>query len=267
MEYVITITLNVFYGIIIFVVAYVASGWARSRLVASGERYEQIDPTLFGFLGQILRYSILAIAFLFILSRFGIETTSLIAMLGAAGLAVGLALQGTLSHFAAGVMLVIFRPVKVGDYVEIGGKGGTVREITLFTTELSTPDNAQIIVPNGEVWASSIINHSFYATRRISLTFGVDYSSDLKQVETVLLETITADDRVHANPEPYIGVTNLNTSSIDFVVRVWCDSGDFWTLRHDLTRAVKDAFSSNGIRIPFPAMTVYRADQAAAPDK
>ncbi len=266
MAYFIEIAINLFYAIVILSVAYVASGWVRARLVENAKKYDHIDTTLFGFLGQILRYAILTFAFLFVLNRFGIETTSLIAMLGAAGLAIGLALQGTLAHFAAGVMLVIFRPVKVGDYVEIGGKGGTVQEITLFTTELSTPDNAQIIVPNGEVWASSIINHSYYPTRRISLTFGVDYDSDLKKVETILHEIMAADDRVHSDPEPYIKVATLNSSSIDFVVRVWCDSGDFWTLRHDLTRTVKDAFASNGIQIPFPAMTLYRANQLAEVD-
>ncbi|MDE2914740.1 MAG: mechanosensitive ion channel [Paracoccaceae bacterium] len=262
-SFLLEIALNMFYAILIFIVAWVVSGWVRKRIISVSSSYEQIDDTFFGFLGNVLRYTILAFALLFVLSRFGIQTTSIIAMIGAAGLAVGLALQGTLSNFAAGVMLVVFRPVKVGDYVEIGGKGGTVKEITLFFTELATPGNVQIIVPNNEVWSASIINHSYYDVRRIALTFGVDYASDLKLVESVLLETITADERIHAEPEPYIRVVALNSSSIDFVVRVWCDSSDYWVLRHDLTRAVKDAFDANGIQIPFPAMTLYRSGQVS----
>ena len=224
MEYVIEIALNIFYGALILAVAFYGSGWARNRILVVSERYEKIDRTLFGFLGNVVRYSVLVLAVLFVLNRFGIETTSLIAMIGAAGLAIGLALQGTLSNFAAGVMLVIFRPVKVGDYVVIGGDSGTVREVTLFTTELSTPDNAQVIVPNGKIWASSITNHSFYDTRRVSLTFGVAYGSDLKKVEAVMRAAIEADERVHGEPEPYVRVATLGESSIDFVLRVWCDS-------------------------------------------
>ena len=254
------IALNVFYAILLFLVAYVISGWARSRIIKAAERYDTIDNTLFGFLANIIRYAILTAAVLFVLNRFGIQTTSIIALIGAAGLAVGLALQGTLSSFAAGVMLVIFRPVKVGDYVEVGGSGGTVREITLFTTELSTPDNAQVIMPNNQVWSSSITNHSFYDTRRISLTFSVAYGSDLKKVDSVIRDVVAEIDRVHTDPEPYVNVQALNTSSIDFVLRVWCDRDDYWVLRQDLNRAVKDAFDANGIEIPFPSVSLYRRD-------
>jgi small conductance mechanosensitive channel len=178
--------------------------------------------------------------------------------LGAAGLAVGLALQGTLSNFAAGIMLIVFRPFKRGDYVSVSGQSGTVKEISIFTTELGTPDNLQIIVPNGQVWGAPITNFSAYGTRRLDVTFGVAYASDLKQVEEVLAQIIAADTRIHKDPAPVIKVSNLNQSSVDFVVRIWCDSSDLWSLRLDLNRQVKDSFDAQKIEIPFPTTTIVQ---------
>ena len=155
-------------------------------------------------------------------------------------------------------MLIVFRPFKRGDYVSVSGQSGTVKEISIFTTELGTPDNLQIIVPNGQVWGSPITNCSAYGTRRLDVTFGVAYASDLKQVEEVLAQIIAADTRIHKDPAPVIKVSNLNQSSVDFVVRIWCDSSDLWSLRLDLNRQVKDSFDAQKIEIPFPTTTIVQ---------
>jgi small conductance mechanosensitive channel len=240
------------------------SGKIRDLIRNTGEKYAHLDTTLFRFLGNMARYAVLALVVVFVLNRFGFETTSLVALIGAAGLAIGLALQGTLSNLAAGVMLLAFRPFKVGDFIEAGGETGTVKEIGLFTTEVATLDNVQIIIPNGDLWNASIKNYSYYPTRRLDLVFGVGYGADLKKAEEILRGLIAADDRALAEPEAFVGVSNLGDSSVDFTVRVWCNRGEYWMLKTGLTRAAKDAFDANGIDIPFPSRTVYHVGAAAA---
>ncbi|RME14942.1 MAG: mechanosensitive ion channel family protein, partial [Alphaproteobacteria bacterium] len=189
---------NLGWALAIAVVALWVSGFAQRRIVALGLKYEELDATLFSFLASLARYTILALAAVFILGRFGIQTTSLVALIGAAGLAVGLALQGTLSHLAAGVMLVAFRPFRLGDFIEAGGFSGTVKAITLFNTELATADNVKIIVPNGNLWSAPITNYSVYPTRRAEMVFGVSYDSDLRRAEEEIRAAIAADTRVAA---------------------------------------------------------------------
>lgn len=252
MDWVMTLFLNAIYAIVILIVALWLSGQARSQILRISDRSTRFDKTLARFLGSVAKYAIIALAVVFILGRFGIETTSLAALIGASALAIGLALQGTLANLAAGVMLIGFRPFKVGDYITGGGHSGTVDSITLFNTELTTPDNVQIIVPNGDLWSSAIINYSYHDTRRCDFVFGVSYDSDLKAAETAIRACIDADDRAKVDPEPFVKVSNLGDSSVDFTVRVWCDAADYWGLKFDLTRAVKEAFDENGIDIPFP---------------
>jgi small conductance mechanosensitive channel len=235
------------------------SGLVAKQIRRAADRYEQLDDTLFGFFASLARYAILTIAGIFVLGQFGIQTTSLVALIGAAGLAIGLALQGTLSNLAAGVMLLIFRPFKLGDFINAGGQSGTVKSIDLFTTELSTPDNVQIIVPNGDIWSGSITNYSAYDTRRVDLVFGVSYGSDLQAAEAILRAQVDADERIHTTPAPFVQVTNLGDSSVDFTLRLWCDAGDYWAIKFDMTRNVKDAFDAGGIDIPFPTQTVIKA--------
>ena len=249
---------NLAAAIAAIVITLFASRFVKSWIAKLGFRYEQLDDTLFVFLSKFAQVVVLAVGSVFVLNSFGVQTTSIVALLGAAGLAVGLALQGTLSNFAAGIMLIVFRPFKRGDYVSVSGQSGTVKEISIFTTELGTPDNLQIIVPNGQVWGAPITNFSAYGTRRLDVTFGVAYASDLKQVEEVLAEVIVADKRIHQDPAPVIKVSNLNQSSVDFVVRIWCDSSDLWTLRLDLNRQVKDNFDAQKIEIPFPTTTIVQ---------
>ena len=249
---------NLAAAIAAIVITLFASRFVKSWIAKLGFRYEQLDDTLFVFLSKFAQVVVLAVGSVFVLNSFGVQTTSIVALLGAAGLAVGLALQGTLSNFAAGIMLIVFRPFKRGDYVSVSGQSGTVKEISIFTTELGTPDNLQIIVPNGQVWGAPITNFSAYGTRRLDVTFGVAYASDLKQVDEVLAQVIAADKRIHQDPAPVIKVSNLNQSSVDFVVRIWCDSSDLWTLRLDLNRQVKDNFDAQKIEIPFPTTTIVQ---------
>lgn len=228
------------------------SNFVSRKLREYGRVHEELDETLFSFLASFIRYAILIFAAVFVLSQFGVQTTSLVAIIGAAGLAIGLALQGTLSNLAAGVMLLGFRPFKVGDYVAAAGEEGTVASIHLFTVELVTVDNIQVTVPNSDIWSSSIKNFSYFDTRRIDLTFGVSYDTDLKKAETTLRNVIKKDARSHTDPEPWVKVVNLGDSSVDFQIRVWCDRTEYWDFKCDLQRAVKEAFDKAKIDIPYP---------------
>lgn len=258
LDWALQLGLNVVYAAVILVVAYWVSGRVKTFLGRVGDNKPEIDDTLFTFLGSLAQYLILALAVIFVLNRFGIQTTSLVALLGAAGLAIGLALQGTLSNIAAGVMLVAFRPFKLEQFVELAGYSGTVKQITLFTTEIATMDNVQITIPNKQVWDSAIKNYSAYNTRMVDLTIGVSYAADLKLAEDVMTQIVTADARGFVDPAPFIKVTDLAESSVDFKVRVWCTSSDYWGLRCDLTRQIKDRFDAEGIEIPFPTRTILQ---------
>ncbi|PWG18472.1 mechanosensitive ion channel family protein [Salibaculum griseiflavum] len=257
-DFVIGILVNIAIALAIFVIALWLSGWIKSRIIKASETSPKFDATLARFLASVARYAILAIAVIFILGRFGIETTSLAALVGAVGLAIGFALQGSLANLAAGVMLVVFRPFKAGDYVNAGGQSGTVDEITLFTTEMTTPDNVKIIVPNGDVFSGAITNYSHYDTRRCDLVFGVSYDTDLKKAEKIITDIVTKDERVMSDPAPFVKVTNLGDSSVDFTVRAWCAASDYWDLKFHLTRAVKEAFDKQGVDIPFPTQTLIQ---------
>lgn len=251
---------NVLAAILILFIGFFIAGWAKRRITHISQRYEQLDDTLFEFLGSILRYAVIAFAFLFVLNTFGVQTTSVVAVIGAAGLAIGLALQGTLSNVAAGVMIIFFRPIKNGDFVDVAGHMGTVKNINLNFTELASLSNTQIIIPNSQVWGNTITNYSIYPTRRAEWVFGVGYGADLKKAETIIRDTILADPRAHSDPAPFIQVNNLGDFSVDFLVRVWCDSGDFFGFTTDMKRAVKEALDAGGVDIPFPTRTLLQPD-------
>jgi len=249
--------MNVLFAIIILAAGFVIAARVGSVVRGLVARHPQLDVTLFSFLGSLARWSIVAVTIIVVLGQFGVKTTSLIALVGAAGLAVGLALQGTLSNLAAGVMLLVFRPFKVGDFVTVGGHSGSVDEVSLFTTRLISPDNILTIVPNGEIWASSVTNFSAFEARRLDLTFGVSYGSDLKAAEQVLRDVIAEDERIRSEPAaPFVAVTNLGDSSVDFTIRVWCASSDYWALRFHMLRTVKETLDARGVEIPFPTQTV-----------
>lgn len=266
MGFLTTILGNVIAAVVILVAGFVIARWADRRIVAFGKKYERLDDMLFNFLGSITRYAVMTFAGLFILNTFGIQTTSIIAVLGAAGLAVGLALQGTLSNVAAGVMIILFRPFKLGNFINVDGVSGTVLDINLNFIELKTYDGLQIIVPNAKVWGNVVTNYSVYDTRLAEWTFGVAYSTDLALAEKVIRETVTSDPRALAEPAFFLKVSGLNDSSVDFLCRCWAKSSDFWMFKNDMNRAVKEALDANGIEIPFPNRTVWLQQEAAAED-
>ena len=243
-------------AIIILIVGWMLAGWARRGTLKLADRAEWIDPTLKPLLGSLVRYAVLIFTLIAVLGQFGIETTSIIAVLGAAGLAVGLALQGTLSNVASGVMILVLRPFKVGDYVETGGVGGTVKEVGLFRVELATLDNLYLSVPNSQAFNSVITNYSRHDTRRIDLIIGIGYSSDIEKAMDVLVKLAEADERVLGDPEPQVTVRALGESSVDVGLRFWVDASNYWGVITDTRKSVKLALDNAGIEIPFPHRVV-----------
>ena len=244
--------LNAIKALFVLVVGWVTarfvSGVVRRRVNASPE----IDDTLGNFAASVVKWAILIVVLVAVLGLFGIEATSLVAMLGAVTLAIGLALQGTLSNLAAGFMLILFRPYKLGQMVDIGGTTGIVKDLNLFATELVTLDNVQIIVPNGQAWGSIIRNYSAHSTRRCDMEFGIDYGDSSDKAAKIITDLADADARIHADPAPWVRVTNLGDSSVDLTTRVWCDAADYWDVKFDMIKSVKEAFDENGITIPYP---------------
>ncbi len=232
-----------------------------ARALANGARRglerARVDASLVPFASNLVYYLALAIVVVSVLNLFGIQTASLIAVLGAAGLAVGLAMQGTLSNFAAGVMLLLFRPFKLGDYVAVAGVAGSVQEIGVFSTTLDTPDNVRITVSNASIYADTIQNYSANETRRNDLVIGISYGDDIARALETIHRVLGADSRVLRDPEPVVAVSELGDSSVNLVVRPWCASSDYWPLRFDLTRALKEELEAAGCSIPFPQQDVH----------
>ena len=239
-------------ALVVLILGWVAAGMISNMVRRRINKTPQIDPTLGNFPASMIRWALLAVVLVAVLGIFGIEATSLVAMLGAATLAIGLALQGTLSDLAAGFMLILFRPYKLGQYVDIGGTAGTVKDLNLFVTELATADNVQIIIPNGQAWGSIITNFSAHDTRRVDLVFGIDYGDSADKAKAIILRQAAADARVMTDPEPWVRVTNLGDSSVDLTARLWCKASDYWELKFAMTQAVKEAFDAEGISIPYP---------------
>ncbi|MGV6801564.1 MAG: mechanosensitive ion channel family protein [bacterium] len=228
-----------------------------------GANQERLDDTLMKFFGSLAKYTILAFVLIAVLNRFGIETTSIVALLGAAGLAIGLALQGALSNLAAGVMLLLFRPYKVGDFVEASGQFGKVTQIDLFTTILQTFDNQQIIIPNSKIWGEQIINHSHHAVRGVDMRFGVAYDADIDKARAVIEEVVAAHPHILSEPAPFIEVETLNDSSVDFLVRPFCEGDHYFDVLYSVPEQVKKALDTAGVEIPFPHRKVilYKGDE------
>ncbi|MFC4725071.1 mechanosensitive ion channel family protein [Glycocaulis abyssi] len=243
---------NIALAALILIVGLYMAGFVSRRVRKWAVDHPKIDTTLAVFFASMVRYLIIAVVIIAVLTRFGVETTSLVAALGAMTLAVGLALQGTLSNVAAGVMIVFFRPYKIGDFVDIGGAAGTVRDITLFYTELNTPDNRQVIVPNAQSWGRVIINFSGYSTRRVDFTFSASYDSDIEKVRSTIRRVLEDDERVLPMPEVVVEVAAHGASSIDYTARAWVNSADYWPYFWEKTRLMKLAFDAEGIEIPYP---------------
>ncbi|AUI86988.1 mechanosensitive ion channel protein [Vibrio azureus] len=218
---------------------------------------KNMDKAVVEFVHGLVRYLLFVIVLIAALGRLGVQTASVVAIIGAAGLAVGLALQGSLSNFAAGVLIVAFRPFKSGDYVEVGGTAGTVDSIQIFQTVLKSPDNKMIVVPNSAVIGGAITNYSRHDTRRVDMMIGVSYNADLQKTQQIIRETLEKDPRILKDPDMTIGVVELADSSVNIVVRPWCKTGDYWGVHFDSTQALKEALDAAGIEIPYPQMDVH----------
>jgi len=254
--YVIPWAINIVLALVIFIVGRIVVNIITS-IVRKLLGRADMDDILIDFISSILRTILLLFVIIAALDQLGVDTTSLIALLGAAGLAVGLALQGSLQNFASGVMLIIFRPFKSGDFVEAGGVSGVVEKISIFSTTMRTGDNREIIVPNGAIYGGTITNFSARETRRIDMVFGIGYDDDLKKAQDILRSLVDADERILKDPETLIAVSELADSSVNFVVRPWVKSGDYWAVKFDLTENVKLAFDEQGISIPYPQMDIH----------
>ncbi len=236
-------------------------GRIMARLVTRGLRNvmqsQEVDKILESFVCNLVYWALMFFVIIAAINQLGVQTTSMIAVMGAAGLAVGLALQGSLANFAAGVLIVMFRPYRVGDFVEAAGISGVVLQVQILTTVLKTGDNKQIIVPNGQIMGSIITNYSANETRRVDMTIGVSYDDDLDKVRSTIQELVDADDRILRDPECLIAVSELADSSVNFTVRPWVNSADYWGVMFDMTEAIKKRFDKEGISFPFPQQDVH----------
>ena len=244
-------------ALVILLVGWWIAGRTQYLVRRALDRVPRIDDTLKPFLSSSVRYFVIVITFVAVLAEFGVQTTSIIAVLGAAGLAIGLALQGTLQNIAAGIMLLVLRPFRVGEYIDAGGVSGTVDAINLFTTDMTTYDGIYRSVPNAELWNRNILNYSRNPTRRLDIPVGIAYEDDVEQALDLLLSHLSQDTRVLPDPEPQVLVTGLGDSSVDLTLRCWTNRTDFWSLRFELNKKVKLWLDAAGISIPFPQRDVH----------
>ena len=254
--YLLALGLNVVAALVIIVVAFVIAGWAK-RATLRGLDRANVDPTLGKFFSNLARYLILIIAGIAVLEKFGVSVASLAAVLAAAGFAVGLALQGSLQNFAAGVMLLVFRPFGVGDVVDTAGERGKIFEISLFTTQMDTPDNRRIIIPNGEIFGSTIENVTFHDTRRVDVSVGTDYPASLDETREVLTAAAESVEGRLEDKDIVVYLDSLGDSCINWTVKVWSTTPDYWDVRERLTQAIKDHLDEAGIGIPYPQMDIH----------
>jgi small conductance mechanosensitive channel len=260
-DFVVTYGIKIVGAVLILIIGRIVAGLCRKG-VKKALGKSNVDVALVGFFGNLAYVGILAFAVVAALAKFGVQTASFIAIMGAAGFAVGFALQGSLGNFAAGVMLLTFRPFKVGDFVDVGGTAGTVKEIQLFTSILATPDNVKVIVPNGAVFGNTIKNFGGYDTRRVDLLIGISYDSPLQKAKDIMEDLIKKDERILADPAHQIALAELADSSVNFVVRTWVKKEDYWAVKFDMTWAIKEAFDAAGIEIPFPQRVIHQAKAA-----
>ena len=253
---------NILLAIVILIVGYWIANRAYKFVTGLGAKHADLDETLFKFLGNLARWVILAFVFIAVLNRFGVETTSIVALLGAASLAVGLALQGAMSNLASGVMLMVFRPYKVDDFVEVAGKFGQVQEIDLFTTILGTFDHQQVIIPNGKIWGEQIINHSHHPVRGVDMKFGIAYGADIDKARATIEQVFADHPHILNDPKAFIEVETLNNSSVDFITRPFVKGEHYFDVLYSVPELVKKAFDKAGVEIPFPHQKVILAKEA-----
>lgn len=260
---IVTYGMNVLAAIIILVVGL----WLAKKVTAlfrTALGKKEVDPTLVGFFGSMIHGALVVFVGIAAISKLGVQTTSFVAVVGAAGLAVGLALQGSLSNFASGVLLILFKPFRAGNFIKAGGEAGIVVEVGILTTELKTPDNVKIVLPNSQILSGSITNFSAHDTRRCDMVVGVSYGDDLNKAKAIIERLLDADARVLKDPAYQVAVSNLGESSVDFVVRPWVNAADYWNFKFDFTKAVKEAFDAEGVSIPFPQRDVHLFQETSA---
>lgn len=251
---------------LILIAGWIIGNWVSGRMCS----IKRVDETLCSFLGGLSKYVVLAVAGITVLGQFGVQTASLLAVLGGAALAIGLALQGTLSNVAAGTMMLILRPFKVGDYITFAGTGGTVKSLGLFGTELATPDNVYIFAPNSQIWGNEIFNFSRNLHRRQDILVSISYEDDINKAFKTIERVIGAEDRILKNNEdkkPEVMVDKMADFSINLIVRFWSLNSDYWNLRWDLTKAIKEALDKDGITIPFPTQVAIHKDETPTKKK
>jgi len=258
--YVIPWAINIAMALAIFIIGKMIVN-TLSSILRKVLAKSKMDDILINFVSSIFKTILLLFVVIAALDQLGVDTTSLIALLGAAGLAIGLALQSSLQNFASGVMLIVFRPFKAGDFVEVAGTSGVVETINIFSSTLRTGDNREIIIPNGSIYGGTITNYSARERRRVDMVFGIGYDDDLKKAKQMLQDIVTADERVLADPAPVIAVSELADSSVNFVVRPWVKTADYWKVLWDLTEEVKMKFDEAGISIPYPQMDIHHPDK------
>ena len=254
--YVIPWGINIFFALAIFIVGRMVAKLIV-KLVRTLLTKANMDIILVNFISSIISTILLLFIIIASLNQLGVDTTSLIALIGAAGLAIGLALQGSLQNFAAGVMLIVFRPFKAGDFVEAAGTSGIVESISIFTTIMRTGDNREVIIPNGAIYSGTITNYSARDTRRVDMVFGIGYGDDIKKAKEILKRLMDEDERILKEPAPLVAVAELADSSVNFNVRPWVKSADYWDVKFDLTEKVKLVFDENQISIPYPQMDIH----------
>ncbi|MFH6953216.1 mechanosensitive ion channel family protein [Pseudoalteromonas sp. XMcav1-K] len=252
---------NLLLAFAILIIGIWLAGKVNKAIIKISNRHAQLDDTLFKFFGSVAKYTILAFVGIAVLNRFGVQTASIIALLGAAGLAVGLALQGTLSNLAAGVMLLIFRPYKVDDFIETGDQFGKVAEIDMFTTILQTFDNQRIIIPNSDIWGNKIVNHSHHEIRGVDMRFGIAYDENIDAARTVINKVLDAHPHILNDPKPFVEVETLNNSSVDFLVRPFCSGEHYFDILYSVPEQVKKALDDANIEIPFPHRKVILVNE------
>ena len=246
-------------ALIIFIIGKILVNWAN-KLFAKMLEKRKVEPSIQSFLKSIVNITLLVLLFLAVIGKLGIELTSFAALLASAGVAVGMALSGNLSNFAGGVIILVFRPYKVGDYIEAStGAAGTVTDIQIFHTVLTTPDNKVVFAPNGAMSCAVVTNYSRKDTRRVDFLFGVEYGTDFNQAKSIIMEVINKDSRILKDPAPFVELGALADSSVNITVRVWVNAADYWAVNFDMNKNVYATFNEKGISFPFPQLTVHQA--------
>jgi small conductance mechanosensitive channel len=257
MPYVVEYGLDLVGAILILIVGWIVANWVQKRVTKAGKKSEKLDETLTTIFAKTAKVVIMVVVIIAVLQQFGVQTASLLAVVGAAGLAIGLAWQGTLSDIAAGIMILIMRPFKIGDAVEVAGTSGVIDEIGLVLTKMHTFDNIAMYMPNSDIWGSKIMNYAANDTRRVDMVFGFGYDDNMDQAMQIAREVLEADERVLEDPAPQIAVSELGDSSVNIIVRPWTAKEHYWDLKFDVTKRIKERYDEEGLSIPYPQRDVH----------